>query len=285
MRKHFLPFLLCLMVCFIAIPFSACNEVTVYHMVLARSSALNNAGSTSGSGNYPTNTEVTLVATPKENHEFLAWTKDYLVISYEPTYKFIVNSSTEGEYVALFSTDKLEFAMLDNIEYEINDILYENENVTPKKILSWELKYNKISALYKDLAKIENIDIPSSYSYSNDAISPIKKVFFIDNKYYFSLTIRYESYNSENSTSGEEIITSNFVIDFDNIASISGVDKTYTAPDGSYKLEQTSEEENSYSLTAYVYSLSIPTAWSQEKKYNTQQLKLHFTYPFIENNA
>lgn len=284
MRKRLLSLMLAFMVSFACASFAGCDEVIEYHEILATSSNLSKAGVTSGSGNYTTNSEVTLVAIPKLDHEFIAWTKDNLVISYQPTYTFKANSETEGKYIALFSTNELEFAMLDNIEYEINDILHKNENITPSKIISWDLKCNEISALYKDLATFEDITIPTSYSYLNDNIAPIKKVFFMDRTYFFTISITFEYNNSEISSTLTETITTNFSIDFSNLtsssATINGTSATFSCE--SYKIEQYADNENNYFVDTSVYCLSKSTNWSEDTKYNTQSLKLHFTYPFTD---
>ena len=60
-------------------------------------------GTVTGAGTYVYGTTCTLIATTNEDYIFVNWTLNDVVVSDQPTYSFVVNDETAGEYVGHFA--------------------------------------------------------------------------------------------------------------------------------------------------------------------------------------
>ena len=97
----FLSLLLIICSCFI---FVACDEVPKQYSVVANVRWAN-YGKVEGGGTFNENDTCTLIATPKDASEFVAWVHNgNVVVSYDKTFSFPVNNTNSGVYTAIFTT-------------------------------------------------------------------------------------------------------------------------------------------------------------------------------------
>ena len=282
MKKRFLALTFCGILGLSGLCFAGCNEESSYHSILATSSDATNGGSVSGSGrNFKTNSQVTLVATPKQEGGFLAWVKDeQQIVSYDQVYSFTANAETEGKYTALFETQKFEFARLVSVDYHLNSFSVPNTEV---KILNWDLKYNTFGTLYQPLSSFENASLTVDNPFQN--ITHEDKVFWAEKTYYFSLTIHMQYTNMSNGETTTEPLITTFAMDFSKIFDGTKNSNTTTFTDQNYSL-QLIESANSYTFLTTFTNLKTSLLWDTNPENNRQVLNLTFVYsnPLHNNN-
>lgn len=294
MKKKLLSLILCFLVGASTFLFSACDDDSSYHSILATSSNAINCGDAVGSGNYKTNSMVVLTATPKNDNTFLAWTKNDLVVSSDAEYSFIASASTAGKYIALFSTSTFDYVLLNGVSYDLMNLTLNNENLTATEIVSWKLKSNTVSTLYKNLASFENQEISNIGSFSSENVDFENKVFFSHLPYFFTLTMVIKYTNNDTQLTSTEQVTTDFMIDLSTLlgtnAVVDGSTTTYegtrTVTSGTdntivtdYNLTLTSSA-SSFELTAEYHSLSALSSWATDGGNSQQKLTLSFSYPF-----
>lgn len=294
MKRKLFSLLLCFLVGISTFAFSACDDDISYHSILVTSSNAINCGDVTGSGNYKTNSTVTLTATPKNDNTFLAWTKNDLVVSYDATFTFVASSATEGKYIALFSTSTFDYVLLNGVSYDLMNLTLDNPNLYATEVVSWRLKSNTVSTLYKNLASFENQEISNIGSFSSENVDFENKIFFSHKQYFFTLTMVIEYTNNKTQLTTTEQITTDFMIDLstllDEDAVVDGDTTTYeatrTETNGTTTTTVTDYDltligsGNSFELTAQYYSFSSSSSWTTDSGNSQQKLILSFVYPF-----
>lgn len=275
MKKLVLSTFFCIMIVFSIFSLNACMDVIQRHNIEV-TYYNGQYGTTSGFGYYTTNSTVVIRAIPKGGHSFLAWIKNDIIVSRDAEYSFIANAQTEGKYIALFSTDTLEFFRISEISYEITGLDLTASDKQLKNVAVSEIKNGTTSGIYNNFASSPIEEMSNTGNFSTTNFQFFEKVFFLNKIYYFTAKINYDYLKIQNAelTSGE--IQANFAINFSllNSGTISGNVKTYVAP--TYTLTQTFEN-NQYTIEVDYTGLQKPTSWNEE---STHKLHFKLVYPF-----
>ena len=281
MKKSVVALGLCFALGFGAFGLSACTPIISFHTINATSSNQIQGGTVEGYGNYKTNTTVTLKATPKTEGGFLAWTKNEQIVSYEPTFSFVADKDTEGNYIALFATNEFEFARLQNVEYQLNSLTVPNSSVM---LLDWDLEYNTMSSLYHDLARMQDEPLSNNDNNFFDGIEHQDKVLFSSKKYFFQLTLSLQYTNLETGDITTEPVSTKFFVDFadifDNNVQIENGVTTYTCDEYTLLLTpMTTDYGKEYTFVVSVNNLKKSNSWDNtETNNNNQLLTMTFVY-------
>ena len=275
MKKLLLSSILCFMIVFSVFSLSACADIIETHNILT---TYYNAqyGTTSGSGNYTTNSTVVIKAMPQSGHSFIAWVKNDSIISRDAEYSFIASNQTEGKYTALFTTDTLEFFKISEISYEITGLDLTATELQLNNITSIDIKSGTTSGLYNNLASAPSEEMSNTGNFSTLNFQFDERIFYKSKLYYFFAKLNYDYFNIQSGATSTGEINSNFNIDFTllNNGTVNGNVITYTSTN--YTLTQTFENDV-YTVEIDYTNLQKPTGWNQEA---THKLNFKFVYPF-----
>ena len=262
---------------FLTLLFGGCTEVIADHKISVTSSNIQN-GIVTGDGTYKTKQEVTLTATPKNNHSFVAWIRNELIVSYDMTYTFIASNDTDGKYTALFTTDTLDYFMLKKVQYNISGLTLNDEAWTLTHISELNITCGLTSGIYQELVSGKNIEMPNTGNLAAEEFDIIDKIFYMNKAYYFNIktTYKYDINKNETLTNESKLLESDVFVDFSNLVSspeINGV-KNYANDD--YRLTQT-KTDNAYKVQLDFLDMNFSEDWDDE---SSQLLTLFFEYPF-----
>lgn len=277
MKKKITSLLFCFLMIFSAISFSGCGETSLPLNVLATSSNTQK-GTVSGSGFYKADYNVTLTATPKDNQSFICWVKDDVVVSYEQNFIFVASTLTAGKYTALFSTENLEYFMLNGISYNISGLQITNTDLYLSQIVDFKVKMSEAPSLYTDLAKIENEDVSNTGNFSSNNFEFTEKILYLSKTYYFSVVLKVQYTNLTTLATSTAETSTLFSINFANLFSGTVSGNTTTVENENYTLTQT-VDDGAYSIIVDYTGLSKLVNWNQDV---SQNLIMTFAYPFID---
>jgi len=277
MKKKISTLLFCFLMIFSAIGFSGCGETDLPLNILATSSNTQK-GTVSGSGFYKADYTVTLSANPKNNQSFICWVKDNVVVSNEQNFIFVASTSTEGKYTALFSTENLEYFMLNGISYNISGLEITNTDLYLSKIIDFKVKMSEAPSLYTDLAKIENEDVSNTGNFSSNNFEFTKKILYLSKTYYFSVVLKVQYTNLTTLATSTAETSTLFSINFANLFSGTVSGNTTTIENENYTLTQTLDD-GAYSIIVDYTGLSELANWNED---STQSLLMTFAYPFVD---
>ncbi len=136
-----------------------CNEEVKEYTVTTRVWYAN-YGNVDGSGTYKENSKCTITAKPKTNSSFMAWMHNNRIVSYDSTYTFDVNNTTDGVYIAIFT--------LPNIDLVTPSLFVFNSDFTNVTDIALQLK---IGASYDYLYEIYNGKAESANEYKIEDIT------------------------------------------------------------------------------------------------------------------
>lgn len=280
MKKKFTALMLTCALIFGVFGFSGCTEQITSHNIWVTSSNLQN-GSVSGSGVYKDGETATLTATPKGENQFIAWAKNDIVVSKNQTYSFVVSNSMnkDEKYTALFTSNNIDYMVLQDAVYEINGAVRADEMLA-SKVLSTSLAVSSTPALYNNIVSASNQEFSALGSAWVQNFDVAEKIFYLNKTYYFSFNANIEYTNATtNDITTEPLETKYYIIDFNNLKN------------GTTSEDVTIYENNEYTLKL-VRHVDINTMQITFKNLNNsstwesgaiQNLTISLTYPF-ENN-
>lgn len=222
MKKKLSAFILIFVLCFCAMFFVACNEDIIDHKIIVTSSNIR-YGSVTGDGYYKTKTDVTLTATAKDEHTFICWVKDNVIISTDTEYSFVANKNTEGKYIAVFEGDNMQILKLNAIRLEYNttdteeDNFYELQNITlSQKIYGKDIELcNQTSS---EIFQAEAEPSATEIEINND------NVYTINSNFNFTLSITIKDPRDK-----QQVYSNNFIITISNDSIL--ISKAFTCSD------------------------------------------------------
>ncbi|MDD2445439.1 MAG: hypothetical protein PHX09_01335 [Clostridia bacterium] len=277
MKKSFLLFALCLMMGFSIFSLSgcACANAIENHRIIITSSNIRR-GLVEGGGTYSTNTNVTLTATAINGNNFIAWIKNDLIVSHEEEFTFIADQQTEGKYTALFTTDNLEFFMLNEIVYDITGIATFENGFHLSNIELIDVKSGVTAGLEQDLAVLNNKVVGNVGNVSATDFQLNERIYYVNKDYYFSVTLKYNYLNDETNAISTGEIKAKFNVDFNLLSSGQVVGDTITYTEENYTLTQTFED-GYYTVEVNYTTLEIPSQWNDTSSHS---FNIRFIYPF-----
>lgn len=275
MKKLLLSTALCFMLIFSVFSLNACTNATEDHKITVTFSN-GQYGTASGSGTFKTNSTVTIRANASNDHIFLGWIKNDLIVSREPVYSFIASKQTEGKYIAFFSTDALEFFKISEINYEINGLDLSQSAAQLNYITSIKIKCGTTSELLKNLGDAPNEEMSNTGNFQTSNFQFDERIFDITKLYYFSAEFNYEYLNIETGTTSTGVLNSNFNVNFNLLKNGTINDNITTYVGSNYTLIQT-YENSVYTVEISEIKLENLANWNEEASHC---LSMKFIYPF-----
>jgi len=276
MKKLVLSFALCLMMGFSIFSLSGCSCDTIEsHRITVTSSNIGR-GWVEGDGTYSTNTNVTLIANAIGGNSFIAWIKNDLIVSHEAEFTFVANAETAGKYTALFTTDRLEFFMLNEIIYDITGLDTFENGFHLNNIELIDAKSGVTAGLEQDLATLNNKTVGNIGNVSATDFQLNERIYYINKNYYFSVTFKYNYLNTETGATNTGEIKTKFNVDFNMLNDGQVVGDTITYTNENYTLTQTLEE-GYYTVEVNYTNLEIPSQWNDTSNHT---FNIRFIYPF-----
>lgn len=280
MKKKLTAFMLTCTLVLGAFCFAGCAEQITSHNIWVTSSNLQN-GSVSGNGVYRDGETATLTATPIGENKFVAWAKNDIVVSKSQTYSFVVNNSMnqDEKYTALFTSNDLDYLVLKDVVYEINEATRDDDFAT-SKILSSNLAVSSTPALYNTIASVSNQDFTTVGNAWVQNFEIAEKIFYLNKTYYFSFNANLEYTNSTtNNTISEPLEAKYYIIDFNNLKNGTTSEGVTTYENTEYTLKLTKNVDIN-TLQVTFKNLNNSKSWESGA---SQSLTLSLTYPFEEN--
>lgn len=170
-NKKFKTIFSIILVCFCFV-LAGCGKTPLEYEISTQINGANFGKVVGGGTIYKEGTEVTIKAIPYENNKFFCWLRENKVASTLEEYKFVVDSQTYGNYLALFDCADLEFICLDNftITNGPSDSGNDQAEIT-NVIFSMGYNQNELSVVYscneEHLSGNENT-VDSSVIYEED---------------------------------------------------------------------------------------------------------------------